>query len=44
MAVAAGGAGLYASGGHGRTLVVTMTNDPTATQIRIVAPRAGDRD
>ena len=35
LAYAAGGAGIHASGGHGRTLVVTMTNDPNANQIRV---------
>jgi hypothetical protein len=35
LAFAAGGAGIYASGAHGRTLVVTMTNDPSANQIRV---------
>lgn len=35
FAVAAGGAGIYASGGRGRTLVVTMTNDPNANELRV---------
>jgi hypothetical protein len=35
VAVAAGGAGIDASGGHGRTLVVTMTNDPNANELRV---------
>ena len=35
VAFAAGGAGVYASGGHGRTLVVTMTNDANANQIKV---------
>ena len=35
LAYAAGGAGIHASGGHGRTLVVTMTNDPNVNQIRV---------
>ena len=35
LAFAAGGAGIHASGGHGRTLVVTMTNDPNDNQIRV---------
>ena len=35
VAFAAGGAVIRASGGHGRTLVVTMTNDPNANQIRV---------
>ena len=35
LAVTAGGAGIYASGGHGRTLVVTMTNDPNDNQLRV---------
>ena len=35
LAGVAGGAGLQASGGHGRTLVITMTNDPDANQIRV---------
>ena len=34
-ALAAGTAGIYANSGHGRTLVVTMTNDPNANQIRV---------
>jgi len=32
---AAGGAGIYASGGHERTLVVTMTNGPNANELRV---------
>ena len=35
LALAAGDAGIHASGGHGRTLVVTMTNDPNINQIRV---------
>jgi hypothetical protein len=35
IAFAAAGAGIHASGGHERTLVVTMTNDPDANQIRV---------
>jgi hypothetical protein len=35
VACAAGGAGLRASGGEGRTLVVTMTNDPSDNQLRV---------
>ena len=35
LAFAAGGAGIQASVGRGRTLVVTMTNDPNANQIRV---------
>jgi len=35
LAFAAGGAGIHASGGHGRTLVVTMTNDPNENQLRV---------
>ena len=35
VAFAAGGTGIHASGGHGRTLVVTMTNDPNANQLRV---------
>ena len=35
LAFAAGGAGIHASGGYGRTLVVTMTNDPNANQLRV---------
>lgn len=35
LAFAAGGAGIHASGGHGRTLIVTMTNDPNANQLRV---------
>ena len=35
VAVAAGGAGVYATGNHGRTLVITMTNDPNANQVRV---------
>ena len=31
----AGGAGLHASGGHARTLVVTMTNDANDNQLRV---------
>ena len=34
LAFSAGGAGIHASG-NGRTLVVTMTNDPNANQIRV---------
>jgi hypothetical protein len=34
-ALAAGSAGIHASGGQGRTLVVTMTNDPDANQIKV---------
>jgi len=34
LAFAAAGAGIHASG-HGRTLVVTMTNDPDVNQIRV---------
>lgn len=32
---AAGGAGIYASSSHERTLVVTMTNDPNANELRV---------
>ena len=35
LALAAGGAGMHASGGHGRTLVVSLTNDPNANQILV---------
>jgi hypothetical protein len=35
VAFAAGGAGIHASGGHGLTLVVTMTNDPNDNQLRV---------
>jgi hypothetical protein len=35
VAFAAGGTGIRAAGGHGRTLVVTMTNDPDTNQIRV---------
>ena len=35
LTVAAGSAGIHASGGHGRTLVVTMTNDPNENQLRV---------
>lgn len=35
LAFAAGGAGIHASGGHGLTLVVTMTNDPNDNQLRV---------
>ena len=35
LALAAGDAGIHASGRHGRTLVVTMTNDPNINQIRV---------
>ena len=35
VAFAAGGAGIHASDGNGRTLVVTMTNDPNVNQIRV---------
>lgn len=34
-AFALAGAGIHASGPHGRTLVVTMTNDPGANEIRV---------
>jgi hypothetical protein len=33
LAFAAGSSGIHASGGNQRTLVVTMTNDPTANEI-----------
>jgi len=35
LAFAAGSGGIFASGAHGRTLVVTMTNDPDANQIKV---------
>jgi len=35
LALAAGGAGIHASDRHGRTLVITMTNDPNANQLRV---------
>jgi hypothetical protein len=35
VAFAAGGTGIRAAGGHEQTLVVTMTNDPTANQIHV---------
>ena len=35
LALAASGVRIDASGGHGRTLVVTMTNDPDINQIRV---------
>src|SRR4029078_8980967 len=35
LTVAAGSAGIHASRGHGRTLVVTMTNDPNENQLRV---------
>jgi hypothetical protein len=35
LAFAAGGAGIHASDRHGRTLVITMTNDPNANQLRV---------
>ena len=35
LAFAAGSGGIYASGTHGRTLVVTMTNDADANQIKV---------
>jgi hypothetical protein len=35
LAIAGSSAGIHASGGHGRALVVTMTNDPDANQIRV---------
>jgi hypothetical protein len=35
IAFAAGGAGVHASGGDRRTLVVTMTNDPNANAIKV---------
>jgi len=35
LAFAAGSSGIHASGGNQRTLVVTMTNDPTANEIRV---------
>ena len=35
LALAAGGTGLRAAGGHERTLVVTMTNDPNANQLKV---------
>jgi len=35
IAVAAGAASIHASGGQGRTLVVTMTNDPNENQIKV---------
>lgn len=35
LALAAGSSGIQASGAHGRTLVVTMTNDPNANEIRV---------
>lgn len=35
LAFAAGGAGILASGGQGPTLVVTMTNDPNANELRV---------
>lgn len=35
LALAGGGAGIQASEGHQRTLVVTMTNDPNDNQIRV---------
>lgn len=34
-ALAAGTAGIHANSGHERTLVVTMTNDPNANQLRV---------
>ena len=35
VALVAGGAGIYASGGQGRTLVVTMTNDADENSIKV---------
>ena len=35
LAFAASGAGIHASSGHRRTLVVTMTNDANANQLRV---------
>jgi hypothetical protein len=35
LALAPGSGGIHASEPHGRTLVVTMTNDPEANQIRV---------
>jgi hypothetical protein len=35
LALAAGSGGIYANGTHGRTLVVTMTNDPDANQVKV---------
>ena len=35
VAFAAGGTGIRAAGGHERTLVVTMTNDRTANQLKV---------
>ena len=35
LAFAAGGTGIHASDRHGRTLVVTMTNDPNANELRV---------
>ena len=35
VAIAAGGAGVYARGDHGRTLVITMTNDPDANELKV---------
>jgi len=35
LAFAAGGAGIHASDHHGRTLVITMTNDLNANQLRV---------
>lgn len=35
LAFAAGGSGIYASGNDEHTLIITMTNDPVANQIRV---------
>ena len=40
VAFSAGGAGIRASGDEGRALVVTMTNDPNANQLRVYDARS----